>query len=124
MNRSVILVGIGGMLGSVARFLLASLLTRAFPSAFPYGTFAVNVIGCLAIGLVFGCAERFEWMTAEWRVFLATGLCGGFTTFSSFSFENLSLLRDGDFLTFGSYSLLSFTFGLAATFLGLVLTRG
>lgn len=112
------------MIGSVLRYLLASVLTRAFPTAFPYGTFVVNVLGCLAIGAVFGCAERFEWMTAEWRLFLATGLCGGFTTFSSFSYENIALLQDGDFATFGVYSVLSFAAGLAATFLGLALTRG
>jgi len=118
------LVGIGGMIGSIARYLAASLLTRIFPSAFPYGTFVVNLVGCLLIGVVMGSAERFEWVSAEWRLFLATGLCGGFTTFSSFSFENIALLRDGDFLTFGVYSVASFFLGLAATCLGLVLTRG
>ena len=123
MNRGIILVGLGGMFGSIARYLAASLLTRQFPSAFPYGTFLVNILGCFLIGSVFGLSERYDWLTAEWRLFLATGICGGFTTFSSFSYENIALLQDGDYATFAAYSLLSFGFGLAATFLGLAVTR-
>jgi CrcB protein len=80
-------------------------------------------LGCFAIGCIFGLSERFDAFTAEWRLFLATGICGGFTTFSSFSYENLLLLQDGDYATFAAYSTLSFVLGMAATFLGLVLTR-
>lgn len=123
MNRSVILVGIGGLLGSVARYLVASYITKTIPSAFPYGTFGVNITGCLIIGIIFGLSERFDWLP-EWRLFLATGFCGGFTTFSSVAYENIVLLQDKDYLTFASYSILSFVMGLTATFVGLSLTRG
>lgn len=119
----VILVGIGGLLGSVARYLVASSITKTIPSAFPFGTFAVNLVGCLINGIIFALSERFDWLF-EWRSFLATGFCGGFTTFSSFAYENILLLQDKDYLTFASYSILSFILGLIATFIGLFLTRG
>jgi CrcB protein len=122
MDRFVILVGIGGLLGSIARYLAASFLTKTLFSVFPYGTFVVNVVGCFIIGIVFGLSERFDWLP-EWRVFLATGFCGGFTTFSSFAYENIVLLQDKDYFTFAAYSILSFVLGFAATFFGLFLTR-
>lgn len=124
MDRTIIFVGIGGMLGSIARYLAAFFLTKAIPSTFPYGTFAVNVVGCLIIGAVFGLSQRYDWLTPEWRLFLATGFCGGFTTFSSFAYENIVLLQDRDYLTFAAYAALSFVVCLAATFVGLILTRG
>ena len=124
MDRTIILVGIGGMLGSIARYLIAFFLTRSIPSAFPYGTFAVNVFGCLIIGTVYGLSARFDWLTPEWRFLLATGFCGGFTTFSSFAYENIVLLQDRDYLTFAAYAVLSFVICLSAVFTGLLLTRG
>lgn len=123
MDRSIIFVGIGGMLGSIARYLAALFLTKTIPSAFPYGTFAVNVAGCLAIGVIYGLSERFDWVASDLRLFLATGFCGGFTTFSSFAYENIQLLQDKDYLTFAAYSGLSFALGLAAAFAGLSLTK-
>lgn len=123
MNRFVILVGIGGLMGSIARYAAASFLTKLIPSAFPFGTFAVNILGCLIVGVIFGLSEKFDWLP-EWRLFLATGFCGGFTTFSSFAYENIVLLQDKDYLTFASYSILSFVLGLTATFIGLSLTKG
>ena len=124
MGKAIVFVGIGGLIGSIARFLATEFLTKAFPTAFPYGTFAVNVLGCLIIGVVFGLSERFDWMTTEWRFFLATGFCGGFTTFSAFALENIILLQNRDYITFAVYAVLSFTLCLAATFTGLLITRG
>lgn len=123
MDRTIIFVGIGGMLGSISRYLAALFLTKTFPSEFPYGTFAVNVVGCLIIGVVYGLSQRFDWLTPEWRFFLATGFCGGFTTFSSFAYENILLLQDKDYLTFATYAVLSFVLCLAAALLGLLITR-
>jgi len=123
MSRFVILVGIGGFFGSIARYLAAYVITNTTLSTFPYGTFAVNIIGCFLVGSVFGFSERFDWLP-EWRIFLATGFCGGFTTFSSFAYENIVLLQDKDYQTFAAYSILSFVLGLLATFAGLLLTRG
>ena len=123
MNRNVLIVAIGSMLGGVARYLCAVGVARVVLTAFPYGTFAVNIVGCLAIGLVYGLAERFEWFSADLRLFLATGFCGGFTTFSSFAYENIELLQDKDYLTFGAYSALSVALGLGAAVLGLSLAK-
>lgn len=123
MSRVLLLIGTGGFLGSIARYLTASYFTKVFPSAFPYGTFAANIIGCLVIGIVYGLSERFSWLTPEWRFFLATGLCGGYTTFSSFAYENIQLLQNGNYLTFASYSVTSFILCLVSAFIGLTLTK-
>jgi len=123
MGRIFLLVGAGGFLGSIARYLIAIWLTKHFPSAFPYRTFAANILGCLLIGLVFGLGQRFEWLTPEVRLFLATGFCGGFTTFSSFTLENTILLQNSNYLTFAIYAISSFTLGLLAVFGGITLTK-
>jgi CrcB protein len=83
MSKQLLLVGFGGFIGSVGRYLLSGLITKGFPNSFPIGTFTVNVLGCLIIGVIYGISERFGWLTQEWRLFLATGICGGFTTFSA-----------------------------------------
>lgn len=123
MSRIFLLIGIGGFIGSIARYATASWLTKLIPSVFPYGTFAANIIGCLVIGIVYGLSERFTWLTPEWRFFLATGLCGGYTTFSSFAYENINLLQDSDYFTFAAYSISSFAIGLLAVFGGITLTK-
>lgn len=123
MSRILFLIGTGGLIGSIARYLTASYFTKVFPSAFPYGTFVVNIVGCLIIGVIFGLSERFSWLTPEWRFFLATGICGGFTTFSSFAYENIKLIQEGNFLVFAGYSIASFALGLLAVFIGLTLTK-
>lgn len=123
MSRILLLVGTGGLIGSIARYLTASYFTKVFPSSFPYGTFIVNIVGCLIIGIIYGLSERFNWLTPEWRLFLATGICGGFTTFSSFAYENIKLIQDGNFFVFSIYSIASFTLGLFAVFIGLTLTK-
>lgn len=124
MTTNIILVGIGGMLGSVLRYLASYFIQAAVPSAFPYGTFAVNVLGCLLIGIVFGVSERHEWLSSELRVFLAVGFCGGFTTFSAFAYESIILLQEKDYLTFALYSVISFVVCMLATLVGLAITRG
>lgn len=123
MSRILLLIGTGGLIGSIARYLAATYFTKVFPSAFPYGTFIVNIVGCLIIGIIFGISERFSWLTPEWRMFLATGFCGGFTTFSSFAYENIKLIQEGNFLVFATYSIASFALGLLAVFIGLTLTK-
>lgn len=123
MGRTLLLIGAGGFIGSIARYLTSIYLTKLFPSAFPYGTFAVNFLGCLIIGLHFGLSERFTWITVEWRIFIALGICGGYTTFSTFAYENIKLLQDGNYLVFGIYSIASFALCLLAVFLGLTLAK-
>src|SRR5512133_976796 len=97
MIKTLLLIGTGGFLGSISRFLTSKYLQNMFPSAFPFGTFFVNITGCFLIGLIYGISERSALFTTEWKMFLAVGFCGGFTTFSAFANENIALLRDGDF---------------------------
>ena len=94
----ILLVGIGGAIGAVARYLLGGAVHRLIPGFFPYGTFVVNVIGCLAFGLVVGLAESRFVIGPAARAFVLIGVLGGFTTFSSFTFESFELLRGGQIL--------------------------
>jgi CrcB protein len=123
MSRIFLLIGAGGFIGSIARYLTTSWFTKLFPSTFPYGTFTANIIGCLVIGIIYGLSERFNWLTPEWRFFLVTGVCGGYTTFSSFAYENINLLQSSNYITFALYSISSFAFGLLAVFGGMILTK-
>ena len=123
MSRLWLLAGLGGFLGSASRFGIASFLSNRFSSSFPSGTFAVNIIGCLLIGLIYGFSLRFEQISPEWRVFLATGFCGGFTTFSSFAYENVGLLQTNELLQFWLYIFLSLIIGFSAAFAGLLITK-
>ena len=123
MNRNILYVAIGGMLGSVGRFLLVSLIVNLLPYTFPFGTFFVNVLGCFVMGAVVGLAERYIWFHHEWRIFLTAGFCGGFTTFSAFAFENVELLLDKNYGTFAAYSFASFVVCIAAALAGLMLFR-
>ena len=122
MFKNMLVVGFGGLIGSVARYLAVVFITDNSSTRFPLGTFIVNIVGCLLIGVLSGLSERYE-LLPEWRLFFAAGICAGFTTFSSFAFENVRLLQDRDYLTFILYTVLSFTVGIAATILGLVATR-
>src|SRR5262245_7198726 len=94
--KILITIGTGSFIGGILRYLLAQLVQARFFSTFPFGTLTVNVVGCFFIGLVFGLTDRGH-LPQEWRLFLATGLLGGFTTFSAFSNETVGLLRDGQF---------------------------
>jgi CrcB protein len=83
----------------------------------------VNIAGCLLIGIIYGFSERSSLLTPGWKLFLAAGFCGGFTTFSTFANENLALLRDGEFFYFFLYTGLSVFLGIAATFIGVLMTK-
>jgi len=123
MIKTLLLVGTGGFLGSISRFLASRFMQDNFPSAFPYGTFLVNISGCLLIGLIYGISEKGSLLTTGWKLFLAVGFCGGFTTFSTFANENLALLRDSEYFYFFLYTGLSVFLGIAATFLGVLITK-
>jgi len=117
--KIVALIGIGSFIGGVLRYLLSIGVQSKFLSAFPFGTFAVNILGCFVIGIIFALGDKMN-LSTEWRLFLATGICGGFTTFSAFSMESLALLRDGQFLYAFSYIALSILLGLLAVYLGMM----
>src|SRR6266404_2237769 len=120
MNRILLLVGAGGFIGSVSRYYSGQIFARYFSTALPIGTLLVNIAGCLLIGIIYGLSERSNILSPEWRLFLATGFCGGFTTFSTFSIESISLIRDGQFFILSLYIAASVIIGFAATYLGMM----
>ena len=115
MIKNLLLVGLGGSIGSMARYA-ASLLIQS--KSFPFATLSVNVIGSFIIGLVFALSIKEAAVSNNWKLFLATGICGGFTTFSAFSVENMELLQNGKTGMALTYIMLSIVLGILATFLG------
>jgi fluoride exporter len=117
--KSILLVALGGAIGSVARFTLSGwVLHHASNWRFPVGTFAVNVIGCFIAGLLAGMAVKQDVFTPETRVFLFTGLLGGFTTFSAFGLETLLLLKRGEAGVAIANAVVSVAAGLLVAWLG------
>ena len=123
MIRSLLLVGTGGFLGSISRYLIGGWTHRLLGSGFPYGTLLVNVLGCLAIGYLGGLAESRQVFSAEARLFLFLGLLGGFTTFSSFGYETFAFARDGEYIIAGLNVFLQSVLGLSAVWSGHILSR-
>ncbi len=123
MLKSILLVGTGGFAGSVLRYLISRFIALETSSAFPLGTFTVNIAGCLIIGLIYGFGIK-EPVSSEMRLLLATGFCGGFTTFSSFSMEFFLLLGDGYAGLAFLYAGASMAAGLAAVWAGLMIVKG
>ena len=117
--KTIIIVFTGSGIGGVARFAVQSWVAGIDQFVFPLGTFIVNVAGCFLIGLFYALGERGSLLTPEWRIALTTGFCGGFTTFSTFAFENMNLLRTGDYLYLALYIFLSILLGIAGVFLGI-----
>jgi CrcB protein len=117
--KPLLLVAFGGAFGSVARFLLSGwALHHAVSWRFPIGTFVVNVVGCLAVGILGGLVVKHDLLSGDARIFLFTGVAGGFTTFSAFGLETFYLLRRDELLVAGAYVAASVVVGLAAVWLG------
>jgi CrcB protein len=123
MGKLILLVGAGGAVGCIARFLSQQFISRHYPSSFPWGTLLVNIVGCFTIGVVYALSEKGSVMSPEWRILLATGFCGGFTTFSSFAYENVALMRDGELLLTFLYIAASIIVGLAGAYLGILIVK-
>ena len=123
MWRSVLLVGIGGGAGSILRMLVNVYVNKWTNQTFPLATFLVNIAGCLIIGILFGLFAKGQLAHQDYKMFLATGFCGGFTTFSTFSSEGLLLFQSGNGQTAILYLLLSIITGLGAVWLGMSLVR-
>ncbi len=120
--KQALLVFIGGGFGSVLRFLVGKYLNNV-EAGIPYGTFIVNVLGSLLIGIILGLAAKNDTLSPNQTLFLATGFCGGFTTFSTFAYENHVFLKSGDFTSFAIYTIASFVLGFLAVFLGLYVVK-
>jgi CrcB protein len=120
---AVLAVAAGGAFGSVARYLISTWSFARFGPSFPWGTFVINLTGSFLIGVVFGLAAARGGMSPYLRVFLTTGVLGGYTTFSSFAFETYTLGAEGAYVRAGAYALGSLVLGVAAAYAGLVAVR-
>lgn len=120
--KQLLLVFIGGGFGSVLRFIIGKWLNNS-ENGIPYGTFTANILGSLLIGIILGIAAKNETLSSNQTLLLATGFCGGFTTFSTFAYENHILLKSGDFASFALYTIFSFVIGFLAVFFGMYLVK-
>ena len=120
--KQVLLVFIGGGVGSALRYLVGKFLKMP-ASGFPWSTFSVNVLGSLIIGILMGVTLKNSALSENQSLLLITGLCGGFTTFSAFAYENQVFLKEGNFINFFIYTLGSIGVGLAAVFFGFFISK-
>ena len=123
MLRAIILVGVGGGIGSIFRYLTTVIAGKYFHAAFPLATFIANILGCLIIGLLLGFFERHQLANPDLKYLFVTGFCGGYTTFSTFAAENINLFHTENSLTAFAYIAASVIVGLLAVWIGLALTR-
>ena len=117
------MVGFGGFIGSVARYYMSRINLNYDFMSIPVGTLSVNVLGSFIIGFLTGISAKTELISLEWRLFLMVGICGGFTTFSSFTNENLMLMHNGQFLAVLLYTTLSIILGFTAVYIGYIITN-
>lgn len=123
MLRTILIVGTGGFIGSVMRYLVQVWVEKGLTSTFPLGTLIANIAGSFIIGMVFALAEKGNLMSAEWRIFLTVGICGGFTTFSAFAYNNFTMLKEHSFSQFFINVGGNLFFGILAVYLGIILIR-
>jgi fluoride exporter len=118
MLRPILIVGIGGFIGTVLRYLTSLYFQSNTMSTFPWSTFTVNLAGSLLIGIFYGISERSNLLSPELRLFLTVGICGGFTTFSSLSNDAFILMQGREWLKLSLYASMSFIFGILAVIIG------
>ena len=123
MFKMFMLVGVGSFFGGGSRYLVQQFITKITSVPFPYGTMGVNIIGSFIIGIIFALSQRTNLVTTDIKMLLATGFCGGFTTFSSFSLDTFGLIRDGEFVYAFSYVGLTLLLGFSATILAIQLIK-
>ncbi len=120
---NLVLIAMGGALGAVSRFLVGNVVSKLTHSSLPWGTFSINILGCLFMGFLMTVIMERELLPAAWRLFLCVGFLGGFTTFSSFGYEALMLLMEGALVQSFAYAAGSVLLGLASAYIGVVLAR-
>ena len=120
--KQVLLVFLGGGIGSALRYAIGRIFNTS-SAGYPWGTFSVNIIGSLLIGVFMGIALKNNNLSENQTLLLVTGLCGGFTTFSAFAYENQQFLKEGDLTSFAIYTLGSLSLGILAVFLGLLVSK-
>ena len=123
MLKTLFIIGMGSFTGGILRYLLTRWMHPATFITFPTGTFLVNIMGCFAIGLFYGFMEKGSLMNINLRLFLTVGLCGGFTTFSTFMNENFELAQEGNFLYLCLYTGLSLFVGFAMLYFGHLIVK-
>jgi len=119
----ILIIGLGGFLGTISRYLSQELVNKLFTSQIPLGTLVVNIVGSFLIGVIYALSEKNNLFASELKIFLVYGFCGGFTTFSSFAYENMNLLKEGNYLSFFLYISISIIVGLLAVFSGVYLIK-
>ena len=123
MVRAIILVAIGGGIGSALRYLTSVFVGKYFHTLFPLATFIANILGCLIIGFLFGLFERYNQTNYDLRSLFITGFCGGYTTFSAFASENVNLFQSGHHLMALAYVAASVLVGSLAVWFGMMCAR-
>ena len=123
MLKSLLIVGMGSFVGGAARYYLSALIKGCCNQGFPWGTLAVNLVGCVLFGMLFALLHRMGLHNSSWALLLTTGLCGGFTTFSTFANESMLMLQGGHFGAFASYVVASVILGIGLVALGYAIFR-
>ncbi len=123
MFKYALITGIGGFVGSSLRYLMQRTSALIFPVSFPYGTFIVNLLGALIVGVLFAISEQTTLIGPQWRIFAITGILGGFTTFSTFTLDTMNLLRESQYLYAITYIALTVVLGIMFTISGYIVTK-
>ncbi len=123
MIKEAFIIGAGGAVGSVLRYYSGQFISKNYPSQIPLGTLIVNLLGCLLIGILLGYFAKNQGLSNEWKLLLVTGFCGGYTTFSTFAAENITLIQNQQVSQAILYIGLSVLLGLTAVYFGIMISR-
>lgn len=123
MIKSLLIVGLGSFVGGALRYGISTLMKEYCSKGFPWGTLVVNLLGCFAIGMIFALFSKYSSPSSGWCLMLTTGVCGGFTTFSTFANESLQMAQNGNIASFVGYVATSLIVGLALTALGYLIVK-